>query len=208
MFSEMLGDYPLPRITQFVIAVSGVLMHRLHVAVLAFGAAVVGCRVVRASKAGAYAVDCCLLGIPAFGNLPRLSASAQFCQTLGTLLKSGVSSSSACSSCPLGDTACSTPRRSASRNRGAGTGPRGQAPSREAPGRALCGAGCRGLHSARCGPVAHHRNQTGTDPHAERSHRRNGEHSIMASPRNTIPSPVMHGGFPDPAGRAARRATR
>lgn len=91
MFTGMLGDYPLPGITQFVIAISDLLIHRVYLALIAIAAVVIGFRLLRASSAGAYLLDRLLLKMPAFGNLLRLSASAQFCQTLGTLTQAGVS---------------------------------------------------------------------------------------------------------------------
>ena len=90
MFEQMLSGSPLPPLTRWVIAASGVLLHRAYLIVFALVGLVLAVRLLRANELGAAASDRLLLRLPGVGNLLRMSACAQFCRTLGTLAQSGV----------------------------------------------------------------------------------------------------------------------
>jgi len=90
IFKDLLGDKPLPPITEFVMGASNFVMHNGLVVL----GGVVGFSVLfsifKKTKGGEYIVDACKLRMPAFGSLVRRTAIARMTRTLGTLLSSGV----------------------------------------------------------------------------------------------------------------------
>ncbi|MCK5802673.1 MAG: type II secretion system F family protein [Lentisphaeria bacterium] len=90
MFEGMLDGAALPELTQIVMAASDILMHRIHYILVAALMAVALWKIIRALPAGTALTDRLALRLPGYGNLARLTASAQFCTTLGTLVQSGV----------------------------------------------------------------------------------------------------------------------
>lgn len=90
IFSDMLGDQPLPILTQFVLNISEtVTQHGLYV-LGAIVALVIAIKMLAKTGKGAEILDRFKLSAPVFGNLMRKSAIAQFTSTLGTLLTGGV----------------------------------------------------------------------------------------------------------------------
>ena len=90
IFEQMLPGYQLPGLTRWVITASHVLGHRAPLVLTVGVAAVIGLKFSRSLRPVRYATDVCLLRTPPFGALTTLAASARFCRTLGTLLRSGV----------------------------------------------------------------------------------------------------------------------
>ena len=90
IFRDLLGDKPLPAITEFVMNASNFVMQN---GVLVLGG-IAGFfflfTVFKKTKTGEYVVDVCKLRMPAFGSLVRRTAIARMTRTLGTLLSSGV----------------------------------------------------------------------------------------------------------------------
>ena len=90
IFHDMLGDKPLPAITQFVINVSnGFKEHWLIIigGVIAF---IAGYKFVSRTPRGRELIDGLKLRLPLFGDLNRKTAISRFSRTLGTLVTSGV----------------------------------------------------------------------------------------------------------------------
>ena len=90
IFEQMLPGSQLPDLTRWVIAASHVLAHRAPTVLTVGTAAAIGLRFSRSLPPVRYVTDTCLLRTPPVGSLTTLAASARFCQTLGTLLRSGV----------------------------------------------------------------------------------------------------------------------
>jgi type IV pilus assembly protein PilC len=90
IFRDLLGDKPLPPITEFVMGASNFVMHN---GLIVLGG-IVGFSFLfslfKRTKTGEYIVDVCKLRMPAFGSLVRRTAIARMTRTLGTLLSSGV----------------------------------------------------------------------------------------------------------------------
>jgi type IV pilus assembly protein PilC len=90
IFHDLLGNKPLPPVTQFVLGASGLMKE--HGLVL-FGAVVaIGFlfNFIGRSRKGRLVIDTFKLRMPLFGNLNRKSAISRFARTLGTLVTSGV----------------------------------------------------------------------------------------------------------------------
>jgi type IV pilus assembly protein PilC len=90
IFHDMLGDKPLPAITQFVINTSaGFKDHWLLIigGVIVFSA---GFKFVARTAQGRQLIDSLKLRLPLFGDLNRKTAISRFSRTLGTLVTSGV----------------------------------------------------------------------------------------------------------------------
>jgi type IV pilus assembly protein PilC len=90
MFEQMLSGSPLPALTRWVIGASEIMLHQGYLVVLAIAALFGGVRLLRMNRLGAQLFDRLMLRLPGFGKLFRMSACAQFCRTLGTLVQSGV----------------------------------------------------------------------------------------------------------------------
>jgi type IV pilus assembly protein PilC len=90
IFHDMLGDKPLPAITQFVIGISGFMQHHWLVLIGAIVALIAGYKFVARTLAGRAVIDRLALRAPLFGDLTRKSSISRFARTLGTLVTSGV----------------------------------------------------------------------------------------------------------------------
>jgi len=90
MFDELLEDVPLPRLTLFVITISGLLVHKAH---LLFAGIIAGCimlKLFHRTSTGKYLFDWSIVTFPPLRSLVRKIEVARFCSTLGTLLDAGV----------------------------------------------------------------------------------------------------------------------
>jgi type IV pilus assembly protein PilC len=90
IFRDLLGDKPLPAITEFVMNASNFVMNNGLIVLGGIGGFVFLFTVFKSTKNGAYIIDVCKLRMPAFGSLVRRTAIARMTRTLGTLLSSGV----------------------------------------------------------------------------------------------------------------------
>jgi type IV pilus assembly protein PilC len=90
IFHDLLGDKPLPPVTQFVLGVSGFMQNRGLVLLAAVVAVVMLYNFIGRTRGGRLAIDTFKLRMPLFGNLNRKTAISRFARTLGTLVTSGV----------------------------------------------------------------------------------------------------------------------
>lgn len=90
IFAEMLGDKPLPKITQVVIAISRFVQDNLLVVVVGGGLLYAGWKLFAMTKGGRRIIDRWKLYIPVFGPVALKGAISRFTRTLGTLVTSGV----------------------------------------------------------------------------------------------------------------------
>src|SRR5205823_12964506 len=90
IFHDLLGDKPLPPVTQFVLGVSGFMKNHGLVLLAAIVAIVVIYNFIGRTRKGRLAIDIFKLRMPLFGNLNRKTAISRFARTLGTLVTSGV----------------------------------------------------------------------------------------------------------------------
>ena len=90
IFHDMLGDKPLPALTQSVIRISGFMQHHWLILLGAIVALVAGYKVVARTSTGRMVIDRVALRVPLFGDLTRKSSISRFARTLGTLVSSGV----------------------------------------------------------------------------------------------------------------------
>lgn len=90
IFAEMLGDKPLPPITQFVIGVSRWIQDKWLIILIIGAVLYAGWKVFSMTKGGRIAIDRMKLRMPLFGPIQLKSAVARFTRTLGTLVTSGV----------------------------------------------------------------------------------------------------------------------
>jgi len=90
IFHDMLGNKPLPAITQFVIDASNMLKSQWYYVLGGIIILVVGYRTFAGSPKGAIILDRIKLKAPLFGDLARKSSISRFARTLGTLVTSGV----------------------------------------------------------------------------------------------------------------------
>jgi type IV pilus assembly protein PilC len=90
IFHDMLGDKPLPAITQFVIGISGYKQQHRLVLIGAIVALIASYKLVARTLAGRAVIDRLALRAPLFGDLTRKSSISRFARTLGTLVTSGV----------------------------------------------------------------------------------------------------------------------
>ena len=90
IFQDLLGDKPLPPVTQFVIGFSGFMQH--HGLILLGIIVAIGFlyNLVGRTGRGRLVIDNFKLRMPLFGNLNRKTAISRFARTLGTLVTSGV----------------------------------------------------------------------------------------------------------------------
>jgi type IV pilus assembly protein PilC len=90
IFKDMLGNKPLPPLTQFVIDASNLLKTNL-IAVVAVIVVIIVCyNLIARTPKGRHIVDRIKLNMPLFGDLTRKSSISRFSRTLGTLVTSGV----------------------------------------------------------------------------------------------------------------------
>src|SRR5437667_4977692 len=90
IFHDLLGDKPLPPVTQFVLGVSGFMKNHGLVLLAAIVAIVVIYNFIGRTRKGRLAIDIFKLRMPLFGNLNRKTAISRFARTLGTLVTTGV----------------------------------------------------------------------------------------------------------------------
>src|SRR5437667_665952 len=90
IFHDLLGDKPLPPVTQFVLGVSNFMKNDGLVLLAAVVAIVVLYNFIGRTRGGRLAIDTFKLRMPLFGNLNRKTAISRFARTLGTLVTSGV----------------------------------------------------------------------------------------------------------------------
>src|SRR5690349_21465873 len=90
IFHDLLGDKPLPPVTQFVLGVSGLMKQHGLVLLGVVVALVVIYKFLGRTRQGRLAIDIFKLRMPLFGNLNRKTAISRFARTLGTLVTSGV----------------------------------------------------------------------------------------------------------------------
>jgi type IV pilus assembly protein PilC len=90
IFKDMLGNKPLPVLTQYVIAASRYLQDHWVILIGGVIALVVIYRLIARSTRGRMVLDRIMLKAPLFGDLTRKSSISRFSRTLGTLVTSGV----------------------------------------------------------------------------------------------------------------------
>ena len=90
IFKDMLGNKPLPALTEFVIAVSRAVKDNFLIIAGVIAVLVVAYRMFAATANGKIIIDKVLLRLPLFGDLTRKSSISRFSRTLGTLVTSGV----------------------------------------------------------------------------------------------------------------------
>ncbi|HEX4665146.1 MAG TPA: type II secretion system F family protein [Chthoniobacterales bacterium] len=90
IFHDMLGDKPLPAITQFVIGVSNGVKDHWLILIGGIFLFVVLFKLVSRTPRGRAVIDSLKLRAPLFGDLNRKSSISRFARTLGTLVTSGV----------------------------------------------------------------------------------------------------------------------
>jgi type IV pilus assembly protein PilC len=90
IFHDMLGNKPLPGITQFVINASNTLKQQWYYVITVGVVLIVGYKLFSASPFGRIVLDRVKLSMPLFGDLTRKSSISRFARTLGTLVTSGV----------------------------------------------------------------------------------------------------------------------
>jgi type IV pilus assembly protein PilC len=90
IFKDMLGNKPLPPLTQWVINASNAIKSQWYwIALAIFGIGVIYKMVARTPGGRAF-IDRMMLRAPLFGDLTRKSSISRFSRTLGTLVTSGV----------------------------------------------------------------------------------------------------------------------
>jgi type IV pilus assembly protein PilC len=90
IFHDMLGDRPLPVITQFVISVSNGFKDHWLIIIGGIIALVAGYKFIARTPRGRALIDSLKLRLPLFGDLNRKTSISRFTRTLGTLVTSGV----------------------------------------------------------------------------------------------------------------------
>jgi len=90
IFHEMLGDKPLPAITQFVISVSNFVKNHGFILLGLIVFVIAAYKFIARTSTGSHVIDRIKLRMPLFGNLIRKSTVSRFSRTLGTLVTSGV----------------------------------------------------------------------------------------------------------------------
>jgi type IV pilus assembly protein PilC len=90
IFHDMLGDKPLPAITQFVIDLSNSIKDHYLIIIAVLAALYFGQKFLGRTKRGRTFIDHVKLKAPLIGDLTRKSAISRFSRTLGTLVTSGV----------------------------------------------------------------------------------------------------------------------
>jgi type IV pilus assembly protein PilC len=90
IFHDMLGDKPLPAITQFVIGISKFVQNHWLVLLGGIIAIIAGYKFANRTPRGRGVIDRIKLRVPLFGDVIRKTAISRFSRTLGTLVTSGV----------------------------------------------------------------------------------------------------------------------
>jgi type IV pilus assembly protein PilC len=90
LFKDMLGNKPLPGLTQFVINISNFIQHHWLISIGIIVGGYVGFMLFKATKLGTSIIDRILLKAPGIGPLILRASVGRFTRTFGTLLASGV----------------------------------------------------------------------------------------------------------------------
>jgi len=90
IFHDMLGNKPLPLLTQFVVEASNVMKNNILIVIGVIVVIVVCYRLFARTPKGRDTIDRVKLKMPLFGDLIRKSSISRFSRTLGTLVTSGV----------------------------------------------------------------------------------------------------------------------
>jgi type IV pilus assembly protein PilC len=90
IFQEMLGDKPLPAITQVVIGISRWVQDQWLIVLIIGAVLYAGWKAFSMTKGGRVAIDRMKLKMPVFGPVQLKSSISRFTRTLGTLVTSGV----------------------------------------------------------------------------------------------------------------------
>lgn len=90
IFAEMLGDKPLPAITQVVIGASRWVQDKWLILLIIGAVFYAGWKVFAMTKGGRRVIDRMKLRMPLFGPVQLKSSVSRFTRTLGTLVTSGV----------------------------------------------------------------------------------------------------------------------
>ena len=90
IFADMLGDKPLPAVTQFVIMVSRWIQGHFILMIAIFAVCFAAWKVFSMTKVGRKLIDRVKLHMPVIGPVQLKSAVSRFTRTLGTLVTSGV----------------------------------------------------------------------------------------------------------------------
>ena len=90
IFKDMLGNKPLPALTQWVINASNIVKTNWYWIIGVVFVIVFAYKMVARSAAGRVLLDKIILRTPLFGDLQRKSSISRFSRTLGTLVTSGV----------------------------------------------------------------------------------------------------------------------
>jgi type IV pilus assembly protein PilC len=90
IFHDMLGDKPLPVITQFVIGVSTAVKNQGLLILAGVIVLLAAYKLIARTRGGRSMIDRIKLGLPLFGDVLRKTAISRFSRTLGTLVTSGV----------------------------------------------------------------------------------------------------------------------
>jgi type IV pilus assembly protein PilC len=90
IFQEMLGDKPLPAITQVVIGISRWVQSQWLIVLIIGAVLYAGWKAFSMTKGGRVMIDRMKLKLPVFGPVQLKSSISRFTRTLGTLVTSGV----------------------------------------------------------------------------------------------------------------------
>ena len=90
IFKDMLGNKPLPELTQIVIAISKTVQDNFLTIIGTGVALIIAYNLFASSAAGRVIMDRLKLHVPMLGDLLRKSSISRFTRTLGTLVESGV----------------------------------------------------------------------------------------------------------------------
>ena len=90
IFDEMLPGEPLPGLTQVVMGISKFMQTQFFAMAGLIAGSVIGFKMLKKTKPGAYAMDFIAIKVPPFNQLAIRASVARFCRTLGTLMQSGV----------------------------------------------------------------------------------------------------------------------
>ena len=90
IFKDMLGNKPLPELTQIVIGISKAVQDNFMTIIGSIIGAVIVYNLFASSAAGRVIMDRVKLHVPMLGDLLRKSSISRFTRTLGTLVESGV----------------------------------------------------------------------------------------------------------------------
>ncbi|MBU4199118.1 MAG: type II secretion system F family protein [Verrucomicrobia bacterium] len=90
IFESLLKGTPLPALTQFVVHVSNMFVHRTPMVVIALVVLIIFIKLIGKSRPGRHYIDLLKLKIPIIGGLVSKVSISRFSRTLGTLMTSGV----------------------------------------------------------------------------------------------------------------------